>query len=81
MKQKMEYTTVQNLRWGNREHTSLICDVTFTELGTVPYTPSPTDCVAHSREIYERCMAGEFGEIADYVLDATEYPMDISQNG
>jgi hypothetical protein len=72
----MEYTTVQNLRWGNREHTSLICDVTFTSLGTVPYTPSPNDCVAHSREIYERCMAGEFGQIADYELDETEHPYE-----
>jgi hypothetical protein len=76
----MQYTTVTNLCWANKEHTLLNCDVTFTELGTVPYTPSPTDSMAHSREIYARCMAGEFGAIADYVLQPDEYPVEVIQN-
>ena len=76
----MQYTTVTNLRWANKEHTILDCDVTFVELGTIPYTPSPNDSVAHSREIYARCMAGDFGVIADYVLQPDEYPTKVIQN-
>jgi hypothetical protein len=70
----MEYTTVTNLRWANRDNTAFNCDVTFVGLGTVPFTPSPNDSQEHGREIYARCMAGEFGEIAEYVLQPDEYP-------
>ena len=42
--------------------------VFFTRLGEeVPFTASPVDIVAHGREIFERCAAGEFGEVAEYV--------------
>jgi hypothetical protein len=70
----MEYTTVTNVRYANRDHTAIVCDVTFTKLGTVPFTPNPNDPEAHGREIYERCMAIEFGEIADYVWQPDDYP-------
>ena len=76
----MEYTTVTNLQWANRDHTAFSCDVTFVGLGTVPFTPSANDLEAHGREIYARCMAGEFGEIAEYVLQPDEYPVVISHN-
>ena len=31
----------------------------------LPYTCSPNDIVAHSRELYRRAVDGEFGQIAD----------------
>ena len=77
----MEYTTVTNLRWCNRQHSTFKCDVTFTKLGTVPFTPTADDSEAHGREIYARCMAGEFGPIADYVLQPDEYPVIITPAG
>jgi hypothetical protein len=70
----MEYTTVTNVRWANRNRSYFDCDVTFVDLGTVSYTPNPNDPEAHSREIYARCVAGEFGPIAEYVLQPDEYP-------
>jgi len=76
----MEYTAVTNLRWCNREHSTFECDVTFTKLGTVPFTPTANDSEAHGREIYARCMAGEFGPIADYVLQPDEYPVEVIEN-
>ena len=76
----MEYRTVTNLRWSNKEHSAFECDVTFVGLGTVPFTPSANDSATHGREIYARCMAGEFGEIADYVLQPDEYPVEVTQN-
>lgn len=41
--------------------------VTFDELGEVPFTASPDDSEPHGREIYARCIAGDFGYIAPYV--------------
>jgi len=35
----------------------------------LPYTCSPDDVVAHSRELYRRAVAGDFGQIDDeYVM-------------
>ena len=72
----MRYTEVKNLRYANKEHSLFDCDVTFEGIGTVPYTPHPNDPVEHSREIYARCMAGEFGDIADYILAPDEGPQE-----
>jgi hypothetical protein len=76
----VEYTTVTNLRWSNKEKTAFSCDVNFSQLGITPFAPSPNDPEAHGREIYARSMAGEFGTIADYVLQPDEYPVEVKQN-
>ena len=33
----------------------------------MPFTATPDDSEAHGRELFERALAGEFGEIAEYV--------------
>lgn len=33
----------------------------------VPFTASPSDTEPHGRELYQRAVAGEFGEIAPYI--------------
>jgi hypothetical protein len=71
----MEYTAVSNPRW-NKEHTQIVCDVTFVQIGTVPFSAALGD-LPHSVEIYERCMAGEFGPIAEYVPAPDEAPQTI----
>lgn len=76
----MKYTTVTNLRWANKEKTTFSCDVNFDQLGILPFTPNPNDPESHGREIYARCMAGEFGEIEDYVLQPDEIPKKTEQN-
>lgn len=72
----MNYTTVENPRW-NREHTHIVCEVTFTGIGKVPFAASPTD-LPHSVEIYERCIAGEFGPVAEYTPAPDEGPQEPS---
>ena len=72
----MNYTTVTDLRW-NREHTAIECVVNFEELGPVNYGAVPHDNYAHGREIYARCIAGDFGPIADYVPAPDEGPQPI----
>ena len=63
----MKYSEVKNLSWVNQAHTTLVCDVTFEGLGTVPFAPNANDCAAHSVEIWNRAIAGDFGPIADWV--------------
>lgn len=36
------------------------------------YVCAPDDCVPHSRELFRRCVAGEFGPVAPYVPPTPE---------
>lgn len=74
----MNYTTVTNLFW-NKEHTAIECVVDFEELGPVNYGAVPHDNYAHGREIYARCIAGDFGPIADYIPAPDEGPQPIPE--
>jgi len=58
---------VKNPKWVNEEHNMIDMEVDFVELDEawLPYTASPTDVVEHSRSLYTRALAGEFGTIAD----------------
>lgn len=70
----MKYTTVESPTW-NRDGTMIDCIVTFERIGRVPFSAHPND-LPHSVEIYNRCIAGDFGPIADYVpyLDEGDNP-------
>ena len=68
----MNYTTVENPIW-NRDGTIIDCVVSFAGLGKVPFSASPNDA-PHSVEIYNRCVAGDFGPIAEYVPAHDEGP-------
>lgn len=68
----MNYTTVENPTW-NRDGTMINCVVDFVGLGKVPFSASPDD-LSHSIEIYNRCLAGDFGPVADYVPAPDEGP-------
>lgn len=64
--------TVLNARrpqWNDAAHTSLNLMVTFAEsaetLGEIPFTASPIDCEAYGRDLFQRAVASEFGEIAE----------------
>lgn len=65
----MKYTTVTNPVWANAEHTVIVCDVDFDDLSeeTVPFAAVASGDYPHTHEIFARCVAGEFGPIAEYV--------------
>lgn len=63
----MIYTEVKNVSWANQTHTSLVCEVTFDGIGTIPFSPNANDCLPHSVEIWNRALAGDFGPVADWV--------------
>jgi hypothetical protein len=61
----------RNPKWVNAEHNMIDLEVDFMPLDEewLPYTCSPDDVVAHSRELYRRAVAGDFGQIDDeYVM-------------
>lgn len=68
------YTTVKNLQWANIEHTQINCEVNFDSLPEefVKFTADPHDKEAHSREIFNRSVNGEFGLIEEYIPPYTD---------
>lgn len=73
----MKYTQVLNPQWANAEHTAINCDVDFDDLREdfVPFTASLDDLYEHTKEIFEKAVAGEFGEIAEYVAPPVVEPV------
>jgi hypothetical protein len=64
----MKYTNVKNLIWANAEHNSIDCEVTFDKIGTAPFTANPLDTSnPSSKQIFDECVAGDYGVIAEYV--------------
>jgi hypothetical protein len=67
---KIEITSARNPQWANEERTAINCLVrTNTLLQEAPFTASPHDSEAHGKDLFARCLAGEFGAIA---------PMDLT---
>ena len=64
----MNYTNVTNPKWSNPEHTTIDCEVTFDEIGIVPFTANPLDTGnLSSKQIFDQCVAGDYGVVAEYV--------------
>lgn len=66
--------SVTNPFWSNAEKSRIDCTVVFAELGeeAVPFTATPDDTMAHGCEIFNRCVAGDFGPVADYIPPSDE---------
>jgi hypothetical protein len=68
MEVTMKYSEVKDLRWADEAKSMVLCTVSFEDLpAPVPFTASPDDVEAHGVEIFQRCTAGDFGAIGDYV--------------
>jgi len=64
----MKYTSVTNPVWANAENNVFNCIVNFVDVGTVPFSASPLDTSNPSSiTIYDECVAGDYGPIAEYV--------------
>lgn len=63
------YSQVKNPVWANAEHTRIDCEVDFGHLDDefVPFTADPTDVMEYSKTIFDECVAGNYGPIAEYV--------------
>ena len=67
MEANYEIARARNPKWVDANHNMIDLEVDLVPLDEewLPYTCSPTDVVAHSRELYRRAVAGDFGQIAD----------------
>lgn len=74
----MKYTSIKNPQWVNAQHTIIHCEVDFDDLNEefVPFTAVASGDYPHTHEIFARCVAGEFGPVAEYVP-----PADITGEG
>jgi hypothetical protein len=68
--------TVREPKWNAADRSSINCLATFEHLPReMPFTAAPYDCEPHGREIYQRIIAGEFGEIAPFESPPPVPPM------
>lgn len=73
---KTEILSARNPQWANEDRTAINCLVrTNTLHQEVPFTATPNDSEAHGREIFSRCIAGEFGEIAPMEPQPSKQPL------
>ena len=64
----MQLEYAKNPVWANAEHTMIDLTIKWDGINEeYPFSASPTDVEAHGRAIYEAAVAGQFGEVAEYV--------------
>lgn len=61
------YTSVHSPRWADEQKSRIDCFVKFDHYKVeVPFTADARDIEAHGREIFEKCVAGVYGPVADF---------------
>ena len=67
-KMNFKYNDVKNCKWGNAEHTIILCEVDFDHLDEiyVPFSATANDKYQHTKEIFAKAIAGDFGIVAEY---------------
>jgi hypothetical protein len=64
----MQLEYAKNPRWANAEHTMIDIKIKWDAIDLeLPFSAGPTDAEAHGRAIFEAAVAGQFGEVAEYV--------------
>ena len=77
-KQRNFKYSVREPRWSAADRSSIDCLVKFEHLPReASFTASPYDCAPHGQEIYRRCVAGEFGDIAPFQPPPPRPPMPV----
>ena len=74
------YSDVRNPRWANSEQTLIVCEVNFDHINSEEYSSFAArleDIYTHTIEIYNRCVAGDFGTITAW--DSTVDPAPITK--
>ena len=77
-----EILSVRDPVWSDAENTRIDCKVWVSAYSEeLPFTASPNDTVDHGREIFRRCLSGEFGKVRPFeslpgeVSSLTEDPL------
>lgn len=62
----MNYSDALSPQWANAEHSAINVQLVTETLAAMPFTATPEDSTDYGPEIYQRAVAGDFGEIAAY---------------
>ena len=59
-------TEARNPQWVDSNHNKIDLEVNFAELEEewLPYTAAPDDICEHSRTLYSKAVAGDYGEVS-----------------
>lgn len=69
----LTYSSVRQPKWNSPDHSSIDCLVVFDHIsGEHPFTATPYDSEPHGRELFQRIVAGEFGQISPHELIAID---------
>ncbi len=71
--------TAKNPRWGDAQRGFITLTLVVGPYGEIAFNAMPTDPEPHGRELYARCLAGEFGEIAPFRFDAASVRAERTQ--
>jgi hypothetical protein len=64
----MQLEYAKNPVWANAEHTMIDLTIKWDGINAeYPFSASPTDVEAHGRAIFDAAVAGQFGEVAEYI--------------
>jgi len=59
-------TDIRNPRWADDEKTKIIVDCKLADGEEVTFVASPNDCTDYGPKIYQDCLDGKYGKIADF---------------
>lgn len=63
----MKFLTVKFPKFANKEKTSIDCEVTVQGIASsFIFHATPNDVEAHGVELYNKCVSGAFGEVAEF---------------
>ncbi|HCI29576.1 MAG TPA: hypothetical protein DE117_05310 [Fervidobacterium sp.] len=63
----MKIENIQNPRWANSSHTLITVDFDL-DGEAVSFVASPNDCTDYGPKIYQDCIDGKYGDIADFSI-------------
>ena len=75
------YERARNPVWANAAQTMINLEVDFSFITDewAPFTASPDDHTSYGPELFARAVAGDFGEIADYVAPPAPPPQPVTK--
>ena len=76
-------TEARNPQWVDSNHNKIDLEVNIAELEEewLPYTSSPDDVCEHSRTLYSKAVAGDYGQVSDeYTFTEDDFWTPVTQN-
>ncbi len=61
-------TDIRNPRWADDEKTKIIIDCKLADGEEVTFLASPNDCTDYGPKIYQDCIDGKYGKIAEFSI-------------